>query len=126
MGRRPTLATAGAPYHPVINRVVFETTAGPDATPPEKYAAQLLQRTVDHLNKVDTGAIVGAYLEAWDQALDPDILSDCPGDIVGAEILRLTALVETVLDQARATVRTRMSLDLITTLIPRLKGTRSC
>lgn len=109
------------PFHPVVTKVLFETTAAPNAEPAEKYAAQLMARTVGHLEHVHVGAIVSAYLEALDRDLDPDVLADHP-DILGDEILRLTALVETVLDQARATLRTRLAADLATTLIPRLKG----
>lgn len=116
-----TRPTSGVAHHPEVTRIVFETSARPDTAPAEKYAAMLLARTVGHLEKVDVGAIVSAYLEALDEDLDPDDARD----FLGAEILRITALIETVLDHARATLRTRMSVDMATSLIPRLKGPKS-
>ena len=122
--RHPTKPTAGVPVHggPVVTQVVFETTAPQESTTAAKYAAQLMARTVGHLEKVDVGAIVTAYLEGVDAGLDPASLHQLlDHEELGAEILRLTALVETVLDQAKSTLRTRMAMDLATTLIPRLE-----
>lgn len=114
-----TKPTAGTPFRPVITEITFRTTSRDDAGPAEKYAATFMARTVGHLEKVDVGAIVSAYLEALDEDLDPD---DCR-DFLGTEILRLTALVETVLDECRAAMRNRLAIDIATTLLPRLKGT---
>lgn len=120
--RHPTKPTAGIPVHggPVVTQVVFATTATQESTSAARYAAQLMARTVGHLEKVDVGAIVSAYLEEYMPALDPD---DGPS-MVAQEALHLISLAETVLDQARSTLRTRMAMDLASTLIPRLEGTR--
>lgn len=123
-GTRPT---AGVPFHPTeggtakVTRVVFETTAQPNSEPVSKYAADLLARTVGHLERVDVGGLLTAYLGEHMPDVDPD---DSP-HFVAEEILNLTALIESVLDQARAHLRVGLSIDLTTTLIPRLKGTRS-
>lgn len=110
---------------PVVTQVVFETTAAQqDSSSAAKYAAQFMARTVGHLEKVDVGALVGAYLEALDEGLDPSSLSQLDDEVLATEILRITALVETVLDQARAVLRTRLAIDIATSLIPKLEGTR--
>lgn len=108
----------------MVTKVVFETTAPQESTPAAKFAAQFAARTVGHLEKVDVGAIVSAYLEALDAGLDPASLSQLDDEVLGIEILRITALVETVLDQARAALRNRLAIDIAMTLIPRLEGTR--
>jgi hypothetical protein len=145
----PTKPTHGRAYRPSDNarvtKVTFETNAVESADTAERYSALLMARTVGHLEKVDVGAIVSAYLEEHTGTLFPGCLpaSECkhsgddePCEIclveygpepaaVAEHLLAATALVETVLDQVRSVLRNRMALDLATTLIPRLKGTRS-
>lgn len=114
-----TKATAGVPFH--VTRVEFETTARPDSEPAAKYAANLLARTVGQLEKVPVGEILSAYLEQhYDDWTGPDDLEEIAG-----QLLLLTTLIETVLDQARTHLRTGLAIDIATTLLPRLKGTRS-
>lgn len=106
----------GAPMHPVVTKVVFETTGKSSTTgAAADYAAALLARTVRHLDSVDVGALVAAHLEVL----------EVPPAETAAAILRTTALVETVLDQCKSSLRTRMAMDLSHTLIPRLKESRS-
>lgn len=112
-----TKPTAGTPFRPVITEITFRTTSRDDAGPAEKYAATFMARTVGHLEKVDVGAIVSAYLEARD-SMYIDASHERAEDM-----LHLIALVETVLDECRAAMRNRLAIDIATTLLPRLKGT---
>lgn len=102
---------------PVVVSIDFQATAGPgDSQTAEQCAARFVGRTVAHLDHVDVGAIVSAYLEKYMPGLDPD---DDPM-IVAEEALRLVALVETVLGLAKERLQTRMLIDAATTLVPRL------
>lgn len=143
----PTKPTAGVPVHggPEVKTVVFETTAQQDSTSAMKVLAQFQARTVGHLEKVDVGAIVSAYLEEHQDVLYSDegyqsgrdithdgqdepcssCMAKCaPGERVARDVLALTALVETVLDQARAVLRTRLAIDIATSILPRMEGTK--
>lgn len=84
---------------------------------PARFAAKHIERTLAHLDKVDVGGLVSGYLELLGLSLGSDWLDDEP---LGDEILRITTLVETVLDEARKTVRLRMALDVVSNLLPRL------
>jgi hypothetical protein len=94
--------------------VVFETTADPgDPGSPAAFAHGLMRRTLAHFDKVKSGPIIEAFL-----AEHP------PTGPAPQEILRLTALVETVLDQAATAVANGLATDIALTVIPRL-DTRS-
>lgn len=92
--------------------------AGPDSA--ERFAVRFVGRTVGHLDRVDVGAIVSAYLENLDEDIPSAVLEDCP-EFMGTEILRITSLVETVLDEAKKQLHRRLLIDTSTNLVPRLR-----
>lgn len=85
-----------------------------------EYAVRLLEQAVSYVGDIDVGSAVAAYLVDLDTELDPDAL---PEECVAGEILRLTALVESVLETAQANLRRRLEITLATTLLPRLERT---
>lgn len=114
-----TRPTEGRAHHPVITRVSFETTAKPDAEPAAKYAAALLARTVRHLDQLKVKDLVEETLRAR-----PDY-DDLDYHELDEARFSLQVLAEAVRLQAQDALRQRLSIDLATTLLPRLKGTRS-
>lgn len=115
-----TKPLAGVPYHPEVTRVVFETTGASNAEPEDVYARRLLTRTVGHLDRVSVEALVMEALRAR-----PEIHRELDYHELAQMRVLLEQVIESVLDAARTTLRTRMAIDIASTLIPRLKGTRS-
>lgn len=100
--------------------VDFRSSLKPGQEAPAKVASQHIGRTLGHLDHVDVGAIVTAYLATYDQELDPARLVDFEDGFFAMEVLRITTLVESVLDEARKTMRVRMALDVASNLLPLL------
>lgn len=114
-----TAPTQGVAHHPVITKVEFSTNGPVNQDPPAMYAGALLARTVRHLDQVTVEDLVTETLRARPDYNDLDYYE------LAKQRLVLEVLAESVLLRAQSSLRNRLGIDLATTLIPRLKGTRS-
>lgn len=103
---------------------------------PSRFAAELLERSISYVDKVDVGALVSAALplvfdqdpEEWKHDGSDEICVDCqqkygPSPKAAAEhILRLTALVETTLAEVKQHLARRMAMDFAMNLLPTLEN----
>lgn len=130
-----------------VTHVDFSTTAVPpsprDQTPAQ-FASRHVARTIAHLDKVDVGALVETalntpdvvsmlfpserYLTGEELLHDGEHCESCtakyaiPPEQAALAVLILTTLFESVLDEARSTLRIRMALDVASNLLPRLSN----
>lgn len=115
---------AGVPYRPgpgepVITKVVFSTTGTPTDEPADLYARRFLARTVGHLDHITVEDLVQQALRAR-----PDYRELDYRELAIAHLLT-EQLVESVLDAARLALRTRLAIDIASSLLPRLKESKA-
>lgn len=115
--------------------VLFSSTAPLSPASARKVCSEHIARTVGYLDKVDvsalTEAVATALLERDGYEPDAHLHDDepcascaakygAPPSRVAETVLLSTALVETVLDEARKAIRLRMAIDVASNLLPRL------